>query len=92
MGDVFNKLNFKGGLKSCTLGFISDNNKTSSVSVLHRNTEMRILFDSAVDIERRLMAVIFLLLHCMPTLLIANCFKIHLYLFEIGVGGMVVLK
>lgn len=25
-------------------------------------------------------------------LLIANCFKIHLYVFEIRVGGMVVLK
>lgn len=52
MGDAFNKLNFKGGLKSCRLGFISVNNNTSSVSVLHHNTKMRILFDIAVAIER----------------------------------------
>lgn len=25
--------------------------------------------------------------HCMPTVLIANYFKTHLYLFEIKVGG-----
>lgn len=52
MGHAFKKLNFKGGLKSCRLGFISVNINTSSVSALHRNTEMRILFDIVVDIER----------------------------------------